>query len=476
MSAADTNLAPLLQQTLDAALSYLTADDSVAATATLEELRSRLCLPLNTDPIDPEAVLSDLLRGVDGGITRSTGGRFFGWVIGGTLPAALSADWLTSTWDQNAGVYACSPAAAVIEEACGRWLKDLLHLPADASFALTTGCQAAHITALAAARHAVLARQGWNVARQGLAGAPAIRILTSTERHGTLLRAVRLLGMGEDQIITLPTDAEGRLSLSTLEASLQSAPEAPTIVVLQAGDLNIGAFDDFAALIPLAHAYHAWVHIDGAFGLWAAASPRLQHLIHGAELADSWATDGHKWLNVPYDCGYAFVANRSAHHASFALNSSYVEHSSNVREQIDWNIEWSRRGRGFSTWAALRSLGRTGVADLIERTCHFAKDLATRIGALPHAELLYPTIALNQAIVRYLDPKPDATEADHDAFTERIVAAIVASGEAYFTNTTWRGKRAMRISVSCHQTTPEDVDRTVAAVAKVLQQHTERSK
>jgi glutamate/tyrosine decarboxylase-like PLP-dependent enzyme len=458
-----------LSATLNHALSHLDSLDtsSVAATVDLATLRRRLDLPLNESSLDPTQVVSDLVSGVEGGILGSAGGRFFGWVIGGSLPAALAADWLTSTWDQNAGLYACGPAAAVVEETAGRWLKEILHLPATASFAFVTGCQMAHVTCLAAARHALLERRGWNVEHEGLAGSPAIRILTSSEKHGSTVRAVRLLGLGEKHVIDLPADSEGRLIPAALRDALESHPDAPTIVVLQAGDLNIGAYDDFATLIPIAHQHNAWVHIDGAFGLWAAASPNLRHFLAGADKADSWTTDGHKWLNVPYDSGYAFVADPAAHHAALSTRAVYLTHAADARDQIDWNPEFSRRGRGFATYAALRQLGRTGIADLIDRTCAHAHALVTGIGSLPGAEIVWEP-RINQGLVRFLDPSPQATPEAHDRFTDRMIQKILSSGEAFFTGTTWRGRRAMRVSVCNWQTSKEDVDRICRSVSTIL--------
>ncbi len=297
--------------------------------------------------------------------------------------------------------------------------------------------------------------------------APPIRILTSTELHATVNRAARLLGFGESNIVALPTNDAGQLPEAALRAALEARPDAPTIVLLQAGDVNTGAFDDFATLIPLAHRFKAWVHVDGAFGLWASACPRLAHFTRGAELADSWATDGHKWLNVPYDCGYAFVRNRDAHRAAFAQQASYVEQGAEMRNSLDWNPEYSRRARGFATYAALRELGRDGIAALVDRCCRHAHAIATRIGVLPGAQLLSEP-HINQGLVRFLSPEASATEADHDAFTSRVTAAILADGQALFSNTTWRGQRAMRISVSSWKTSGEDVDRVVASVSRVL--------
>jgi glutamate/tyrosine decarboxylase-like PLP-dependent enzyme len=463
----DPALQPVLQSALTHALAYLSPENATpaGATASLQSLRDRLTLHLGDEGVAATQVLDDLAAAVAGGLHRITGGRFYGWVNGGSLPAALAADWLTSAWDQNASLYAVGPAASVVEEVAGAWLKDLLHIPATASFALVTGCQMSHFTCLAAARHALLSRAGWDVEQEGLHAAPRIRILTSTEHHGSTVRAIRLLGLGMKNIIDLPTDPQGRLLPDPLEQHLAAEPSTPTIVVLQAGDLNIGAYDDFETLIPIAHRHNAWVHIDGAFGLWAAATPRHRHLMRGAGKADSWATDGHKWLNVPYDCGYAFIADHAAHRASMTHHAAYITHDTNARDPMDWNPEWSRRARGFATYAALRQLGRTGVAELIDRCCEHAHALVTRIGSLPGAQVLWEP-QINQGLVRFLDP--NATEQDHDARTNAIIAAIIASGEAFFTGTTWRGRRAMRVSVCNWQTSAEDVDQVVQSVANIL--------
>jgi glutamate/tyrosine decarboxylase-like PLP-dependent enzyme len=464
---------PDMRETLNLALrhalAYREAEDQarVAAHTPTSELVARLNVPLEDRPTPAATVIDDLVAAVQGGLHNTTGGRFFGWVIGGSLPSALAADWLTSAWDQNAGAFAVAPAAAVVEDVAGAWLKDLLHLPAEASFALVTGCQMAHVTCLAAARHSLLASRGYDVEHEGLFGAPPIRILTSTELHGTMSRAARLIGFGERSLTLLPCDADGRLPEATLLTALAADPEAPTIVLLQGGDLNIGAYDDFATLIPLAKKYNAWVHIDGAFGLWTSACPRLAHLTHGVELADSWATDGHKWLNVPYDCGYAFIRDAQAHRAAFAHHATYVPQATDTRDALDWTPEFSRRARGFATYAALRELGRAGVADVINRCCAHAHALATRIGALSGAELVWEP-QINQGLVRFLSPNPAATATDHDIFTDRITAAILTDGQALFSNTNWRGQRCMRISVCNWQTSEEDVERTVESVARVL--------
>jgi glutamate/tyrosine decarboxylase-like PLP-dependent enzyme len=440
----------------------------VRATAGLADLRGRLRRPLVAEGIPAERVLRDLVADVQGGLNGSAGGRFFGWVIGGSVPAAIGADWLASAWDQNAASYSTSPAAAVVEEVAGEWLKSLLGLPSAASFALVTGCQMAHLTCLAAARHALLDQRGWDVETRGLFSAPVIRVISSSHRHGSVDRALRMLGIGTNQITEIPVGAEGRLDAGLLESALNDGPGAPTVVVLQAGDLNIGAFDSFADLIPIAKQYRAWVHIDGAFGLWAAASPRLRRCLSGAEMADSWAADGHKWLNVPYDCGYAFVADESAHRSAMATRVNYISYASEARDEGDWNPEWSRRARGFPTYAAIRQLGGTGIAKLVENCCDHALDLVTRIGRLPGAEVLF-TPTLNQGLVRFIDRREGAAPADHDRRTDAVIEAICAGGEALFSGTTWRGKRAMRVSVCSWQTSASDVECTVECVARALE-------
>ena len=466
---ADSPFRVALEHALTHTLAHLGNLDSapVAAGATLESLRERLGKPLNGEGMAAEAVIDDLVRDTAGGITGNAGGRFFGWVIGGSLPAALAADWLTSAWDQNAASYACAPAEAVIEEVCGAWLKDLLGLPPPASFALTSGCQMAHVTALASARNHLLAARGWDVERDGLGGAPRIRVLSSDQYHGSITRATRLLGMGTGAVTGLPVNDAGQLEAATLERALAEAPDLSTIVLLQAGDLNIGAYDCFAELIPLAHRYKAWVHVDGAFGLWANASARHKHLLAGVEHADSWATDGHKWLNVPYDSGFAFVAHPDAHRRAMSYEASYIAHNDLVREQKDWNPDWSRRGRGVPAYAALRQLGRDGVADMVDRCCNHAHRIVTGIAALPGAQLVWEP-RINQGLVRFLDPRPGAMQSDHDQWTDHVSDAVVAGGEAFFTNTTWRGKRCMRVSVCNWQTSAGDVERAIAAVARVL--------
>jgi glutamate/tyrosine decarboxylase-like PLP-dependent enzyme len=458
-----------LETAFKSALAYLEGLDRgpAAAAVDLHTLRERLNHPFTPQGVPPEQVISELIQDVEGGIIGSPGGRFYGWVVGGTLPAAMAADWMTSAWDQNASIYAGAPAAAVVEEIVGIWVKGLLGLPAEASFAMVTGSQMAHVTCLAAARHALLARRGWDVERRGLFGAPGIRLLASGQQHGTIPRAVRLLGLGTDQVVDLESDIASRMLPEALQKSLEEGGDVPTIILLQAGDVNTGGYDRFEQIVPLAKKHGAWVHVDGAIGLWAAASPRYRHQTLGMEGADSWVTDGHKWLNTPYDCGFAFVIDAESHRASMSHRVSYMASDQEARDQMDWNPEWSRRARSFAAYAALRQLGREGVASLVERCGMHARALVSGIGSLPGAETMWKPI-INQGMVRFLDARPGATEQEHDRRTNEVIAAIVADGEAFFGGTTWRGKRCMRISVSNWMTNEDDVERAVAAVQRAL--------
>jgi glutamate/tyrosine decarboxylase-like PLP-dependent enzyme len=438
----------------------------VASRTSLGDLRRALDRGLPESGAPPAQVIDDLVADTAGGLLGSQSGRFFAWVIGGGLPSAMAADWLTTVWDQNAGIHACAPAASVVEEIAGGWLKAFFNLPAEASFAFVTGTQMAHVTCLAAARHAVLAARGWDIGRQGLFGAPRIRILASAERHGSVDRAVRLLGFGSEAIEPLAVDEAGRVQPSVLAAAL-AASRDPAIVVLQAGELNLAAFDPFEELAPIARAAGAWVHVDGAFGLWAKLSPAHQGLVKGIELCDSWTTDGHKYLNVPYDSGFAFVRDAAAHRAAMTLSASYLPPGDGARDAIDWNPEFSRRARAFPVYAAIRELGRSGLIALIARTCRHAEALATRLAGLPGAERMGVS-GFNQALVRFCSPSVDASEADHDRRTDDVIAAVNRSGEAMFGGVAWRGKRAMRISVCNWRTSDADVDRAVSAVREAL--------
>ena len=435
----------LLHLTADYAADFLaTLDDRrITPSAMLDELRAQLGGPLPQDGLDPRVVIASLVEGVEGGIVGIPSGRFFGFVIGGALPSSLAADWLTSTWDQNAGLYAGGPAASVVEEVCRGWLAELLGLPAQVSAAFVTGCQMAHVTALAAARHAVLERAGWDVEADGLAGSPKITVVVGAKRHVTLDRALRLLGIGASSLVVVPADDQGRMLVDRLPAL-----DGPTIVCGQAGEVNTGAFDDLNAIADHVAGTDAWFHVDGAFGLWAAASPSLRHLVRGSERADSWATDAHKWLNVPYDSGIAFCAHPEAHRAAMRVTASYlIQPGDDRRDQVDWTPEFSRRARGFTVYAAIRELGAAGIAAMVERSCERARQFAEllRDGGL---EVLNDVV-LNQVLVR--------APAD-------VVTRIQEDGTCWLSGTQWDGGHALRISVSNWRTTPEDVERSAEAI------------
>ena len=446
--------------TLAAAFLEELPERRVTSTATADELRQELGGPLPEGPRDPRRVLAELAKGAGPGLMATPGGRFFGFVIGGSLPAALAADWLTSAWDQNAGLYVAAPAASVVEEVCGAWLAELFGLPQGISFGLVTGGQMANFTALAAARHRVLEQAGWDVEADGLPGAPRVRVIVGEERHVTIDRALRFLGLGTSSLHPVPADEQGRMRPDAL-GSVLAESSGPTIVCAQAGNVNTGAVDPLDTICEVAGGTGAWVHVDGAFGMWAAASPALRHLVRGVERADSWATDAHKWLNVPYDSGLVFCAHPDAHRAAMAANASYLVQSGGTeREQLDWNPEASRRARGFPIYAAIRSLGRSGIADLVERCCAHARCFAEALAREPEVEVLNDVV-LNQVLVRFLAP-----DGDHDARTRAVIEAVQEDGTCWLGGTTWQGKAAMRISVSNWSTTTEDVDRSVAAILR----------
>jgi glutamate/tyrosine decarboxylase-like PLP-dependent enzyme len=442
-----TDVRDLLRRTADLAADFLDSldDRPVFPRVSAAELRRSLGGPLPDGPTDPQEVIEALAAAADPGIVAMPSGRYFGFVIGGGLPAALAADWLTSAWDQNAGLYVGGPSASVVEEVIRDWVCDLLGLPPDASIGLVTGTQMGSVTALAAARFRVLERAGWDVGRRGLAGGPPVRVLVGAQRHVTIDRALRLLGLGEPEV--LPADSQGRMDTGALREALASG-DGPTIVCAQAGEVNTGAFDDLSAIADAAEAHGAWLHVDGAFGLWAAATPTLPHLLSGAERAQSWITDAHKWLNVPYDSALVLCADPEAHRAAMTVTASYlVQDGSTVRDQVDWVPEFSRRARGFAVYAALRSLGRGGIAELVERTCACASRFAERIVELPGAELVNEVV-LNQVLFRF----------ESDERTDEVLRAVQEAGEVWMSGTIWDGRRAIRVSVSNWQTGDEEID------------------
>jgi len=449
----------LLRRTAEIAGDFLESLDErpVWPPASVDELRRALGGPLPSEPTDPLTVVEELAAAADRGVVAMPGGRYFGFVIGGSVPAALAADWLTSVWDQNAGLVVGGPAAAIAEEVAGEWLKELFGLPPATSFAFVTGCQMAHVTCLAAARQAVLERVGWDVERRGLVGAPPLRVFAGGKRHVTVDRALRLIGLGSESTVPVATDEQGRLPPRALEAAL-AEHEGPAIVCAQVGEVNTGSVDALPEIAELARQAGAWLHVDGAFGLWAAASQELRGLIEGVDEADSWATDAHKWLNVPYDCGLAFVAHPEAHRAAMAMTAEYlVVDSEAARDAMDWTPEFSRRARGVAVYAALRSLGRSGVAELVERCCRHARRFGEELGRLPGCEILNDVV-LNQVLMRFAD----------DATTRAVLETVQRSGEAWMSGTTWDGRFAIRISVSNWRTSDEDVARTVAAFERAV--------
>src|SRR5437868_2279698 len=389
----------LLRAAADYAADFLDSlgDRPIRAEADVEELYDALGGPLPEEGLDDRGVLASLVESVEPGLVGIPSGRYFGFVIGGAVPAALAADWMTSAWDQNSGLYAGGPSAAVAEEVARGWLAELLGLPAGAPAASVTGCQMAHVTALAVARQHVLEQAGWDVAQDGLVGSPPIRVVVGAKRHVTVDRALRLLGIGASSIVVVPADDQGRMRLS----ELPDLTGAPTIVCGKAGEVNTGSFDDLAALADAAEAADAWFHIDGAMGLWVGAVPHMRHLLGGVERADSWATDAHKWLNVPYDSGIAFCAHPDAHRAAMGVTASYLVHAadSRQRDQMDWTPEFSRRARGFPVYAAIRSLGRDGIAQMIDASCARARQFAELLEA-GGAEILNDVV-LNQVLIRF---------------------------------------------------------------------------
>lgn len=402
-------------------------------------------------PADPKTVLA-LLDAIGSPATVTTaGGRFFGFVTGGSLPAALAANWLAGAWDQNAFCFASSPVAVTLEEVALRWLLDILALPPECGGAFVTGATMANFTALAAARNAVLDQFGWDIEAEGLFNAPEVHVVIGAEAHPTLLKALGMLGLGRKRLTTVPVDGQGRMRADAIPALSKSRP---TIVCIQAGNVNTGAFDPAEEICVVARAAGAWVHVDGAFGLWAAASPERAHLTAGVAYADSWALDAHKWLNVPYDSGLVFVCYLERLRAAMSISAAYFPQGE-IREPMQYTPETSRRARGVEVWAALRSLGREGVADLIERNCRHASRFAEGFKAAGYQVL--NEVALNQVLVSFGDAET----------TQRVIAGVQADGTCWCGGTIWQGRAAMRVSVSSWATTEEDVERSLEAILRV---------
>ncbi|HJP71338.1 MAG TPA: pyridoxal-dependent decarboxylase [Candidatus Limnocylindria bacterium] len=446
-----------LRRAAEIAFEYLSGlpERAVGARADAATIASRLGDAVPDDGMDPTRVIEELASAVEPGLVASLGPRYFGFVIGGQLPASAAADWLTTAWGQNAVVHAASPAGAAVEQVAGRWMLDLLGLPAEASVGLPTGAGLGNTVGLAAARHAVLARHGWDVEARGLYNAPEITVIVGEEAHATLATALQYLGLGRDRVVRVAADDQGAMRAEAARDAI-AAVDGPLIVCLQAGNVNSGAFDPAAAVADAVGSHpNAWVHVDGAFGLWAATSPSLRHLVDGVDRADSWSTDAHKWLNVGYDCGFVAVRDPDAHRAAMATSASYLMRSEQ-RENWEWVLDSSRRARGFILYAALRSLGRSGVRALVERCCALARRMADQLRETDGVEVLNDVV-LNQILVRF---------ADSDERTRAVISAVQEDGTAWMGGTTWQGRAAMRISVSNWSTTEADADRTVEAILR----------
>ncbi len=460
----------LLHRTAEIAAAFLDGlpERPVGRPVELAGLRAALDGPLPEGPSDPAAVVEALVRGADPGVIATAGPRFFGFVIGGGVPAALAADWLASAWDQNAALYAISPAASVVEEVAARWLVELFGLPPGSSVGFVTGATMATFTALAAGRHRVLARAGWNIEEDGYVGAPPIEVVVGDEAHVTIFVSLQMLGLGRARVHKVAADGQGRMIPSALREVL-AGMDGPTLVCAQSGNVNTGSFDPLDEIVPIVRKRpNAWLHVDGAFGLWAAATPALRDRVVGLDGADSWTTDAHKWLNVPYDSGIVVCRDVDAHHASMTLGAAYyVETAGGERDPYNWVPESSRRARGFPIYAALKSLGRSGLADMIDHCCALARRFGDSLRGAPGVTILNDVV-LNQVLVRFAPPdgRASADSDDVDAFTREVIAAVQADGTCWLGGTTWHGMAAMRISVSNWSTTEADVDLSAAAILR----------
>jgi glutamate/tyrosine decarboxylase-like PLP-dependent enzyme len=431
------------------------ASRHVGGTTTRDALDAALGGPLPIGGSDPVAVLQELARNADPGLVATAGPRYFGFVTGGAVPVTVAADWIASAWDQNVALYVMSPAAAVIEDIVSSWILELLDLPRAASVGFVTGCHMANFTCLAAARHEVLRRAGWNVEKQGLQRAPRVRIIAGGEVHISAIGALRYLGFGTDEVELIPVDEQGRMRADALDAALASGG-GPTIICVQAGNVSTGACDPIDAIVRSAHARGAWVHVDGAFGLWAAAVPELRPLVNGIGTADSWATDAHKWLNVPYDSGLAIVADAAPHRAAMSIRASYLQRGdAEERVGADWAPESSRRSRALPLYALFRSLGSTGIADIVSRNCALARRMADRLSREAGISILNDVV-LNQVLVRFTD----------DDITQKVIAAVQADGTCWAGGASWQGRQVMRLSVSNWSTTEDDIDRSADAILR----------
>jgi len=457
-----TNPYSVLDRARELGLAYLrdVAARHVGGTATPASLRAALGGPLPEGPDDPVHVIEGLAQHANPGIVATVGPRYFGFVTGGAIPVTVAADWLASVWDQNGALYVMSPAAAVMEDIVSAWLLELLHLPRASSVGFVTGCHMANFTCLAAARHEVLRRAGWNVETQGLQRAPHVTVIADGEVHISAMGALRLLGFSADAVIVVAADEHGRMRADLLEAALARA-SGPLIVCAQAGNVSTGASDPIGRVADLAHARDAWVHVDGAFGLWAAAVPELAAQVEGLARADSWATDAHKWLNVPYDSGLAIVADPAPHRAAMGLKASYLQRGDEEeRIGMDWVPESSRRSRVIPLYALIRSLGRAGIADLVRRTCALARRMSERLSRDAGVRILNEVV-LNQVLVQF-----DGGDQHADDTTRDVITRVQAEGTCWAGGAIWQGHQAMRISISNWSTTDADIDRSADAILR----------
>ncbi|MFN0110300.1 MAG: pyridoxal phosphate-dependent decarboxylase family protein [Blastocatellia bacterium] len=432
-----------------------------------DQLGDQLSEKLPATGEDSLQVVEKLVEAVNPGLVATPGPRYFGFVVGGAHPASLAAEWLVSAWDQNAGAYVLSPAAAAIEEVIRVWLVELFGLARETSLGFTTGGTMANFTGLAAGRRAMLQTVGWDVETQGLFDAPKLTVVTSAESHVSIFAALQMLGLGRERVIRVPTDSQGRMRPDELQSVLASV-DSPVLVCAQAGNVNTGAFDPLLEIAPLVRNRNGWLHVDGAFGLWAAACPAHQSLAAGIELADSLAVDCHKWLNVPYDSGLVFVRDRAAHQEAMTLSAPYYAAGAEPgRDNHNWVPEASRRARGFAIYAALRAMGRDGVAQIIERCCALARRMAGRLAQDSRVQILNDVV-LNQVLLRFLPPSGSTEIEQVDAFTAEVIRRVQADGTCWAGGTTWREMHAMRISVSNWSTTESDIDRSASAILDCL--------
>ena len=441
-------------------------DRPVGATSSGDDLRERLGGSLPARGEDPIHVLDRIAEAGRTGTVASQGPRYFGFVTGGSIPGAMVTDWLVSAWDQNAQMFVMSPIAAVVEQIVAGWLTELFGLPAAWSVGFVTGAQMANFTALITARHHLLQQAGWDVERHGLFGAPPIEVVVSDESHRTIYTALRMLGLGAERVRRVETDAQGRMRPVGLEAILRRG-RGPCIVCTQIGNVNTGAADPIPAIAPLTRARGAWLHVDGAFGLWAAASPSMRPLAAGIDQADSLATDGHKWLNVPYDSGLVLTAHPESHQQSMLMPAHYIQMTPGEREPRAFTPDESRRARALPMYAALRVLGRDGVSDMVDRCCAMARRMALRLASHAYVRILNEVV-LNQVLVQFRPP--DGDDAAAAALTQQVVASVQQEGTCWAGGTKWHGQTAMRVSISNWSTTAEDIDRSAAAILAALNQ------